>query len=693
MSHYRLHKKRWGNEFPFLFLLTPLAAGILLQEQLLSAINGRIWTACSMLMLCIAISLHLIKSPFHNIYGIRLISICLTVLFMGCSTGYFHDIRHDKNWYGHYLQKAKAIELRIDAPPQLKSRTVMLPAQTEKIFAEGKWQTVKGAVNLYVYKNDRMPEYRQHDRIIIPPQLTTIRSSGNPGSFDYAGYAAHNNLFHQAFLNTKDILHIPGKNIAAQPLETLRNNLIAAIRLNIRDSTTAALTEAMLLNERTMLDDTLWQAYSATGIVHIIAISGAHVVLFCQIILLLLFFLRGKQWNVLKYFIAIVFVWLYIIITGYPPSAVRAAAMFTLYAFGIMLNRQQRPINTWAASGFLLLCVCPGWLYDVGFQLSFLAVLSIMLFYQPLYRMWIPKWFLLRLLWQSLALSIAVQIIVFPLAIYYFHQFPIWVLAANIPAGLFSVLLMTGALLLLFLSVFGSCLWLGDGLSLVSKYFHELIQWMARYTPETFRSLYIDVADYWLMMLAIVLLCRYFFYRKNILLFSGLGAISLLVLSFILQDIRALQQQQIVVYNVTRQSLIEIYTGKSAKLYGADEDTLDQKTRSYYLLPSRLMHRTRRVIDPEIKNAPVWKIRGRSVLWWNENLHIKPGSVFPVDCLIVSNSAAFNPEIWQQTFQPSLIILDGSLPRWKAQHWKNTLTQNGTRVHWVQEDDAWIWGY
>lgn len=693
MSHYRLHKKRWGNEFPFLLLLTPFVAGILLQEQSGSAINGQIWNACSMLMLCIAVAVHLIKSPFRNIYGIRLISICLTVLFMGCSAGYFHDIRHDENWYGHHLQHAKAIKARIDAPPQPKARTVMLSLQIEKIFADGKWQTVKGAANLYVYKNDNMPEYRRNDGVIIPQQLTAISNPGNPGSFDYAGYAAHNNLFHQAFLSTGDILLIPGKDIAPHPLEPLRNNLIAAIRRNIRDSTTSALTEAMLLNERTMLNDELWQAYSATGIVHIIAISGAHVVLFCQIILILLFLLRSRKWNVLKYSVAIVFVWLYIAITGYPPSAVRAAMMFTLYAFGIMLNRQGSPVNTWAASGFLLLCVCPGWLYDVGFQLSFLAVLSIMLFYQPLCRLWVPRLVLLRLLWQSLALSIAVQILVFPLAIYYFHQFPLWVLAANIPAGLFSVILMSGALLLLFLSVFGSCLWLGDLLTLVSKYFHELIQWMARYTPETFRSLYIDAADYWLLMLAIVLLCRYFFYRKNILLFSGLGATCLLLLSFILQDIQALRQHQIIVYNIARQSLMEIYNGKSIKLYGADEDTLDQKTLSYYLLPSRLVHRVRQVSDHENQHAPVWKIRGRSVLWWHEALQIKPGSVFPVDCLIVSGSVPFDPETWQKTFRPALIIIDGSLPRRKAQQWKNTLTQSGAQVHWVQEDQAWIWGY
>ena len=692
MSHYHHHKKRWGNAYPFLLLLAPFVGGVLLHEPLNAYINGQLWNAISILMLCVALAVHLIKSPFRNIYRLRLFSICLTTLFMGCSVGYYHDIRHNASWYGHHLQDAKAIQAHIENTPEHKEQTVMLPLQVEKMLVDGEWLNVKGAAKLYVYRSEGMPDFQRDDTLIFPPKLLPIQNSGNPGSFDYAQYAAHNNLFHQAFLSAEEILHIPGKALAPPPLETLRERLIAAIRHNIQDSTTAALTEAMLLNERTMLDEEIWQAYSATGIVHIIAISGAHVVLFCQIILILLFFLKGRKWNVLKYSVAIAFVWLYIVITRYPPSAVRAAMMFTLLAIGIMLNRQQRPINTWAASGFLLLCVNPGWLYDVGFQLSFLAVLSIMLFYQPIYRLWVPRFILLRLLWQSLALSIAVQIIVFPLAIYYFHQFPIWVLAANIPAGLFSVILMSGALLLLLLSAFASCIWLGNLLAIVSNCFHELIQWMALYTPETFRSLYIDKADYWLMMAAIILLCRYFFYRKILLLFSGLSAIALLWISFILQEIRAQQQQRIVVYNIARHTMIEIYEGKSARLYGVQEDTLDQKIWSYYVQPCRLVHHVHKAAKQKNQNAPVWKIRGRSVLWWHEAFSIKSGSVFPVDYLIVSNSVPFDPALWQNAFRPEVIILDGSLPRWKAQQWKAALVQRGVRAHWVQEDQAWVWG-
>ncbi len=692
MNHDHLYKKRWENESPFVLLLAPLIAGLLFQH-LFPAINGWLWCACSVLLLLFAIVINLYRSPVRNIYLLRLVSIGLTVFFFGCSAGYFGDIRNNDQWYGHCLHKGTAIAGRVYDAPQLKARSILLPVSAEYIRINEQWQPVRGNFKLYVYRSDSLPDYQLNDRVVIPQQLIAIRNSGNPYSFDYAGYAAHNNLFHQAFISGKDVFRIPGSGISSNPVASLRNILTDQIRHNVPDSTTAALTEAMLLNERTMLNDELWQAYSVTGIVHIIAISGAHVAMFCNVILFLLFFLKSRRWNFLKYSLAIAFVWFYIMITGYPPSAVRAALMFILYAFGIMVNRAHRSVNTWAATGFLLLCVCPGWLYDVGFQLSFLAVLSIMLFYRKFYRIWIPQQILLRLLWQTLSVSIAAQIMVFPLVIYYFHQFPVWALAANIPAALFSEILMVGALLLFSLSVFGSCLWLGKILIWVTDYFHKLIGWMAHYSPESFRSLYIDATDYWLLMLTIVLLCLYFFRRKTGYLFSGLSLGCLLLLSFILQDIQALRREKIIVYNVSRLSLVEVYKGKSAVLYGADEDTLDKKIAGYNLLPARLGHRAHLLKTDHIQTNYIGEIDGKRILWLNEAFVAKPGSSFPVDYLIVSAKTTFDPEMWQRVFHPSLIVIDGSLPLWKGKQWKDTLTHYGVRVHWVGEDNAWTWGH
>ncbi|RYE51237.1 MAG: ComEC/Rec2 family competence protein, partial [Sphingobacteriales bacterium] len=162
-----------------------------------------------------------------------------------------------------------------------------------------------------------------------------------------------------------------------------------------------------------------------------------HIVLLAGIILWLLNIVPTTKGKVMKYGISIVVVWLYIALTGFPPSAVRAAVMFNLVALGMMLDRKADPVNNWAAAGVLILVYNPYWLYDVGIQLSFLAVLSILLFYSPVKAWLTPANRVLAWLWDVVAVSIAAQLLVFPLVIYYFHQFPLLGIAANVPAALY----------------------------------------------------------------------------------------------------------------------------------------------------------------------------------------------------------------------------------------------------------------
>jgi competence protein ComEC len=185
------------------------------------------------------------------------------------------------------------------------------------------------------------------------------------------------------------------------------------------------------------------------------------------------------------------------------------------------------------------------------------------LFYKPIAGLWTPKYKALRWPWELLALSIAVQVLVFPLVIYYFHQFPLWCLVANIPAALFSFVLMLGALLLFACSAIGHCAWLGHILVVITNTFHNIIGWMARFTPRSFRELYMDTVDCWILMTAIILLSAYCFNKKSRYLLAGLSVLCLLLISFIIQDIRHSGQQKLVVYNTPGQTMIDRFTGKA----------------------------------------------------------------------------------------------------------------------------------
>src|SRR5690606_26532542 len=116
---------------------------------------------------------------------------------------------------------------------------------------------------------------------------------------------------------------------------------------------------------------------------------------------------------------------------------------------------------------------------------SFLCILSIVIFYNPIYRSIYFKNKILDTIWKGIAVSIAVQILVAPMVIYYFHQFPAWVIIANIPASIYSVALMYGTIAIAILSACGfQCIWLGDILGVLTLWFNSFIAFLAQFSPQ-----------------------------------------------------------------------------------------------------------------------------------------------------------------------------------------------------------------
>ncbi|WP_118974628.1 ComEC/Rec2 family competence protein [Taibaiella koreensis] len=671
--------------YPFLWLLSTLCAGILLWSCF-PRVPSALWLLLSLLSGSFSLAVHLVHNTKRYTSLFRLTGLAMAFLFLGAALSSLQDVRSSKCWYGHYLKDADALVVTINDFPKPKARSVFLPVTVSNIRQRGRWLSTEGQLQLYIYKKEGMPFYRPGQVWLIPAKLNRIKASGNPNAFDYAHYAARQGLFHQAFLSVEQMHLLQDTRGNMTALASLRQAMQHCLDVAVKDSVTRSLIAATVLNERAALDEQLWQAYSITGIVHIIAISGMHIVLLGALILLLFRCLPFRRLNTIKYLLAILAVWLYVALTGFPPSAVRAAVMFSLSTAGLLLHRNSTPVNIWAATGFLLLCYNPFWLYDVGVQLSFLAVLSILLFYAPVRRWYRPRRRIDAWLWDAVAISIAAQVLVAPLVIYYFHQFPLMGLIANLPAALYSMLLLYGSSLLFLLYAAGlPCIWLGDVLTALTSGFNTLVRFLAAHTPGRMQALYIDVFEYWLLMLAVTGFILFLWYKRSLYLFaSGLGSL-LFLADLVIKDQAALQQKRVVVYNVARVSAADVFTGKQVR--PVFPDTLpDRKTDQYTLLPARLAFRATAVAATQGQTC---YISGKRILFLDHCAGIVPGSSFPVDFLVVSSHCAFDPEAWYYTFHPRMIIIDGSLPRWKALQWKAKLSAAGAPVHWVQEDGAW----
>lgn len=679
------------RRLPFVYLLIPLIGGILVWHWLPSFLPFSI--AFSLLIILTGVAgLLLFFHAQHN----PILRKCQTLFLFGAVLlcGYLlsmqQEITRNPKWFGQDLKTVNALSAKAIAPPEMKPKTVLVQLSVHEIYRDKVWQKAVGQLQLYVYLKDSMPVIHKGDRIILPNNLVSIHNRGNPFEFDYAGYLKRQGLYFQAFLAPDEFCIIHQKSLSPNWLSKIRNHLFLAIQNNIADTATMALTEATLLNDRSLLDNQIWRAYSLTGIAHIIAISGMHVSLFFSILLVFLWWLKAPGIRWLKYLLALPLIWLYIALTNFPPSAVRAAIMFSIVFLGLAFRRDVNPLNLLAATGFIILCVKPQWLFDAGIQLSFTAVASIFLFFNPVKKCWQPKAKLLKLLWNLIALSLSVQILVFPIVLYYFHQFPLWFLLANIPAALFSFLLMIMALLLFLLNAVGiSCVWLGNIMTFMTQGFHQIIFVLSQHTPESFQHLYISETVFWLILMSVVALCLFYFYKKAVFAFLGIGILVLFFSGQLDNNISALQQDRVIVYNSSRHTIIDHFVGKNCYPL-ATADSSDWYTiNQYLLLPARLGFHAIHVVHQQ-SPASILKIKDKKLLILPEQINLKTSDTFQVDFLVVSDRCPFQPEQWQHIFHPQTIILDGSLPRYKARKWQQKLSTIGLSVHNVQENGAWI---
>ena len=215
-------------------------------------------------------------------------------------------------------------------------------------------------------------------------------------------------------------------------IEKMRSHLTAVINQNFNRES-AALLNTLLLGKRSDLDENIYQQYVDAGAVHILAISGLHVGIITAILLLLLQKMPNLGfYRPLRYFILLAGLWTFALIAGASPSVLRATIMFSFVGLGTLIRRKQGRFDALMLSMLFLLLINPYYLYDVGFQLSYAAVFSIMKFYPVMRKWWLPKNKYIRWIWSLFLVGLSAQIVVFPISLYYFHQFPILFFVSNL---------------------------------------------------------------------------------------------------------------------------------------------------------------------------------------------------------------------------------------------------------------------
>lgn len=511
---------------PVARLVIPFIAGII-AALFISVSPLTLWIllgagAASTAFFALAYS-HLINFSFSTIPGVV---INFTLLVAGMLAVHYSDAT---NHAGHIIHKKgyDAVLVRLLENPEEKAKTWRATAMAEKVFYDGKEETAKGKIIVYLNKNGCDSTLTYGDYLLVNKAPESIAGPLNPGEFDYKQWLERQNIYAQVFVQKNEYIKT-GENIT-NPLYSiafrLRENFDKILQKNIPDSITYGVAAALILGQRNHLDEEITGAFANTGTIHVLAVSGLHVaVLFYIISFLLGFTRRFKHGTLIKVFIGLCILWIYAVITGLSPSVVRSAIMFSFVAAGEAFNRKTSIYNSLAASALFMLALDANVLYNIGFQLSYLAVLGIVVMQEPLYKLlnfrrWLPD-----KIWQLTTVSLAAQVATFPLGIYYFHQFPNYFLISNLIIVPLSTIAMCVGVALFVLSpipfLASIAGWLLDFLLKACIFIVQAIE----NSPFSYSgSHYLSIAGCALVYAAIVFILFYFATKKYSQLALALG--------------------------------------------------------------------------------------------------------------------------------------------------------------------------
>jgi competence protein ComEC len=683
------------KEAPFLRFIPPFIIGILIQwySHMSLHIGWITILACSTGLMLFS------RLPVPTKFRLRFINgLLLNTLLL--STGFllawYKDIRHQQHWFPRYDTPADTLLATIEEPLQEKSKSYSTTATLQAIIKGQHVQPVKGRLILYFQKSNQPPQLQYGNQIMFIKTPESIRNNTNPAAFNYEQYCAFKNIYHQVYLHEHE--YITAEKMQFNPVKKVlyytRENLLNILRKNIADKKQAGLAEALLLGYKDDLDKQLLLSYINTGVVHVIAVSGLHLGLIYAILIFLCNQLPKRYNRWAGPIIIITALWAFAFLTGASPSVLRAAIMFTCLVIGNLLPQTSSAYNSLAASAFLLLCYDPRLCWDVGFQLSYAAVFSILLFMKPIYHCLFIKNKFLDYGWKLIAVTLAAQILTLPISMYYFHQFPNLFLVTNLVAVPLSSLILGIELAICAFSFIPQAAtaigWLLDKLIRLLNYFIETMSRLPYTTTDDIQISPLQVAFLYILIFG---LATWLLQKKKKGFLVALGAGWLYLLLYAQFSYQATRQQKLIVYNVPQHQAIDFINGQDYVFKG-DSLLLHNATLSnFHLKPSRTAHR----IAPadSLSNlqqaTSLFKFGNLSLLVVDKAMpFLKPVRKIPIDIIILSRNPKVTARELTTLFDCHKIVIDPTNSHWKTMSWQQDCRKLGISCHAVTNQGAFV---
>ncbi|MCB9192707.1 MAG: ComEC family competence protein [Flavobacteriales bacterium] len=470
---------------------------------------------------------------------------------------------------------------RIEDEPQIRERSV-------KVIAELTEDSLNsfGKVLLYFSKDSISENLRYGQILAVNTNLQVVENLGNPNEFNYKRYLRFNGIGFRGYVRSDKWKHLSNGSPGFRGLLfSVRRFLINKLKQAGLEGDELSVASALILGFRADLDRELMTAYAGAGATHVLAVSGLHVGIVYVILNGLLKFMdRKKSTKIIKTFLLIGFLFGYAGLTGFSASVVRAATMFSFVAFGKMLQRDTNIYNTLAASAFCLIALEPMIIMQVGFQLSYAAVIGIVLIQPRLFKLYAFNNRLADWAWSITCVSIAAQIATFPLGLLYFHQFPNLFLVSNL-----LVIPAAAGILYLGFSLFIASIWkpallfFGFLLDFLISTLNTVVVWIEQIPYSVLQGIDISTSET-LMTYAIIAGVLVFIAQKQRMgLYLSLSLTIALVTLQIFEVYEQRHQKFITIYNVRGETAIALFNGTQVTFIGSKGFYNDEQTMLFHV--------------------------------------------------------------------------------------------------------------
>ena len=544
-SQEEMPKHQWH----FMLVLLPFILGIYLADYR----NLTDTTLTFLTILSVVGFALLLLSPTRQL-GILLLFFALGFWLMYTAQGHFRQLRR--------------LHLDRENNGVLKIHSSELKKGTQKIIGDFYFMQNKSRtkLRLLLYSKDSIPiDLSQLYALRCKPER--IQNEVYPGAFDQERYYELQQISHRVYIDQSDIKVLGTvKNTGlgfASSLFHIKTKL-SKLFSNALSPRAAAIARALIIGERDGIDQELRSYFLATGAMHILAVSGMHIGLL--ILALLKVLALFSRWVSRKQalLLVVLIVWYYAILTGLSASVLRSVFMFSVLLLSQLSGRQISNLNALFFSAFCLLLYDPLYLFDLGFQLSYLAMLGIYL-YDELIKNWMDfKWRFVQQLWDGTALGLAATITTLPLSLYHFHLYPNYAQIANL-------CLMSLSSFILIIGMFFPLLQALPFVDHLSAFILETcIQWMLqimRFFSEAPGAIAkgFDLPFWWVLLFWLLTFCWFYGWlglSKNSLKMMFLS--TLILMSYPKQQI--IYRKEICYY--TNDGVLVVFEGNKAKAFG-----------------------------------------------------------------------------------------------------------------------------